>query len=117
VLERSGHEIKGKTLKHLTRYCYYCQKHGKLSGRFRFTLRKDVDFNYCIIVDIIYIDGAPVLHIVDKDICFQAGRWLSNISIKYTWDTLRACWIDTYLGPPDMIMYDAGKNFISKKFK
>ena len=30
---------------------------------------------------------------------------------------LRACWIDTYLGPPDVIVYDAGKNFISRKFK
>jgi hypothetical protein len=117
VLERSGHEIEGKTLEHLTRYCHYCQKHGKSPGRFRFTLREDVDFNYCIIVDIMYIDGAPVLHIVDKGTRFQAGRWFSNISAKHTWDTLRACWIDTYLGPPDMITYDAGKNFISKEFK
>src|SRR6266566_8354630 len=27
------------------------------------------------------------------------------------------CWIDIYLGPPDIITYNAGKNFISKEFK
>ena len=27
------------------------------------------------------------------------------------------CWIDTYLGPLDIIIYNVGKNFISKEFK
>src|SRR6266566_3467903 len=27
------------------------------------------------------------------------------------------CWIDIYLGPPDIITYNAGKNFVSKEFK
>jgi hypothetical protein len=30
---------------------------------------------------------------------------------------LRTCWIDTYLGPPDLITHDAGKNFVSNEFK
>src|SRR6266571_7662207 len=27
------------------------------------------------------------------------------------------CWIDIYLGPPDIIIYNTSKNFISKEFK
>jgi hypothetical protein len=27
------------------------------------------------------------------------------------------CWIDSYLGPPDLITSDAGRNFISKEFR
>ena len=27
------------------------------------------------------------------------------------------CWIDIYLGPPDIIIYNIGKNFINKEFK
>jgi hypothetical protein len=27
------------------------------------------------------------------------------------------CWIDTYLGPPDLVTHDVGKNFVSKEFK
>jgi post-segregation antitoxin (ccd killing protein) len=75
-----------------------------------------VDFNHCIIINVLYIIGKPVLHIVDEGTRYQAGRWLQNISAKHTWDALKACWIDTYLGPPDQITADAGKNFISKEF-
>ena len=30
---------------------------------------------------------------------------------------LRACWINTYVGPPNLISYDTGKNFVSKEFR
>ena len=80
-------------------------------------MRDDIDFNYCIIVDIMYISGSPLLHVVDEGTRFQAGRWLQNISARHTWEVLRMCWIDTYLGPPDLITSDAGKNFVSKEFK
>ena len=63
-----------------------------------------------------YIDGSPILYIIDEATRFQAARWLQNISAKHTWDILRACWIDTYVSPPDHITHDAGKNFVSKEF-
>lgn len=64
-----------------------------------------------------YIDGNPILHIVDEATRFQAARWLNNISARHTWDILRLCWIDVYIGPPDHIIHDAGINLISlKKF-
>ena len=117
VLDRAGHDIDKMALEQLTKYCHFCQKYGKSPGRFRFTLRDDIEFNYCVIIDIMYISGKPLLHIVDEATRFQAGRWLQDISAKHTWDVLRMCWIDTYLGPPDLIAHDAGKNFISKEFK
>jgi hypothetical protein len=54
--------------------------------------------------------------VVDEATRFQAGRFISDFSSKNTWDLLRMCWIDTYLGPPDWIVADAGKNFVSKEF-
>jgi hypothetical protein len=117
LLDRAGHDTNKKTLEHLTKYCHSCQKHGKSLGRFRFTLRDDVEFNFNIIIDIMYISGKPILHVVDEATRFQARRWLQNISAKHTWDTLKQCWIDTYLGPLDLITSDAGKNFVSKEFK
>jgi hypothetical protein len=116
VLERSGHEVDKQAIDHLTKFCSFCQKYGRSPGRFKFTLRKDLDFNHSIIVDIMYIDSSPILHIIDEATRFQAARWLQNISAKHTWDMLRACWIDTYVGPPDYITTDAGKNFVSKEF-
>jgi hypothetical protein len=116
VLERAGHDVDHDTLEYLTKYCEHCQKHGKAPGRFKFNLRDDVNFNYSIIVDIFYITGKPVLHVVDEGTRYQAGQWLQNISATHTWDALRKCWIDTYLGPPDQLVVDAGKQFTSKEF-
>jgi hypothetical protein len=33
------------------------------------------------------------------------------------WDTLRICWINTYLGPPDKLIHNAEKNFASTEFR
>ena len=119
LLERAGHsdDLSKKAIDKLTKFCTQCQKHGKSPGRFKFTLREDVNFNYSIITDIMYIDGSPILHVIDEATRFQAARWLNNISAKHTWDVLRLCWIDTYVGPPDYIVHDAGTNFVSKEFR
>lgn len=119
ILERSGHadDIDIDTLRHLTKYCEHCQRHGQSPGRFNFTIRENIDFNFNIIVDILHISGRPVLHLVDQSTRFQAGRWLKEISTKHVWDQLRSCWIDTYLDPPDFITADAGRQFIAREFK
>ena len=64
-----------------------------------------------------YIDGQPLLHVVDEVTRFEAARWLNSMSAQHTWDTLRTCWIDVYLGPPDIITHDAGTNFSSSEFQ
>jgi len=91
VLERSGHEVNKHNIEQLTKFCSFCQKYGRSPGRFKFTLREDLDFNHSIYVDIMYINGSPVLHVIDEATRFQAARWLQNISAKHTWDMLRAC--------------------------
>jgi hypothetical protein len=116
LLTRAGHNIDTEALIHINKFCHHCQIHGKSPGRFRFTLRDDIDFNHSIIVDIMYINGNPVLHIIDEATRFNAARWLDSISATATWTALRMMWIDTYLGPPDFIVTDAGKNFTSKEF-
>ena len=54
---------------------------------------------------------------MDKSTSLQAGQWLKNVSAKHVWDQLQACWINTYLGPPDFISSNAGTQFTAKKFK
>ncbi|KIM93291.1 hypothetical protein OIDMADRAFT_138097 [Oidiodendron maius Zn] len=110
VLQRSGHDAELSAIEHLTKYCHQCQMNGKAPGRFKFTLKDDHEFNWSIIVDVVYIDDKPVLHVVDEATSFQAARFLPDMSAKAAWDTLRLCWIDTYQGPPDNIVTDAGKN-------
>ena len=95
LLERSGRNVELQALQYLTKYCEQCQKHGRSPGRFAFTLKDDLDFNYNVIIDIMFIGGKPVLHLVDEATHFQAGRWLKNVSAQHVWDQLRLCWIDT----------------------
>ncbi|KAI0998086.1 hypothetical protein K3495_g10103 [Podosphaera aphanis] len=64
-----------------------------------------------------YIDGRPLLHVVDESTKFGAARWVQSMSAQHVWEALRTCWIDVYLGPPDVIAHDAGKNFVSHEFR
>ena len=117
VLSRAGcDDIDEQAMQRINKFCHQCQMHSKAPGRFRFNLRDDADFNYRLIVDVMYITGKPVLHAVDEATAFQAAQFLANMTAKTTWDTLRAMWMDTYLGPPDFIVTDAGTNLKAAEF-
>lgn len=118
LLSKSGHnDVPREYINQINKFCDHCQKHRGPPQRFKFKLQDDsAQFNHSIIVDVMYIDNHPVLHVVDEATNFQAARWLQNISSKHTWDAIRACWIDVYIGPPDYIVTDAGSNFTGKEF-
>ena len=62
VLKRARYEdINTCTIKHLTKFCKQCQLHLKLLGRFKFTIKDNCNFNYLIIVNILYLDRRLVL--------------------------------------------------------
>ncbi|KAI1007485.1 hypothetical protein K3495_g735 [Podosphaera aphanis] len=89
----------------------------KAPGRFKFSCKEKFDFNAEIIVDIIFLDGRNVLHVVDSAIAFQAARFIKDLSAKTVWEAIRLCWIDVYQGPPDDIVHDAGTQLASAEFK
>jgi hypothetical protein len=64
-----------------------------------------------------YINSFSLLYVVNEATRFQAARWLQNITSQHVWNTLRTCWIDSYLRPPDIIVYNAGTNFTSQEFQ
>jgi hypothetical protein len=115
--KRFDHEVKKAVLKKLTKFCTFCQKYAKSSERFKFILKNDVNFNYSIIVDVMYIENHFILHVVDDVTRFQVAKWLQNISARHIWNMLRLCWIDVYLNSSDHILTDADKNFASKEFR
>ena len=82
ILDRAGHEMNQRIIQRFIKYCHHCQKHGRFSDRFSFTIKGDVDFNFHIIVDIFYIEGKSVLHLIDEATRFQAGKWLKSITAK-----------------------------------
>jgi hypothetical protein len=93
LLQRSGHDVKKSVIEKLTEFCIFCQKYAKSSERFKFTLKDDANcnFNYSVIVDVMYIENHLILHVVDDATRFQVVKWLKNISAKHIWDMLRLC--------------------------
>jgi hypothetical protein len=41
ILECFGYDTNKEAIKNLTKFCFYCQKHSKSLGRFKFVLRDD----------------------------------------------------------------------------
>lgn len=118
LLTKAGYEdVDHSILKEIEKFCHSCQLNSQSPRRFKFTLKDDCEFNYEIMVDVMYLSNRPVLHVVDIATAFQAGRFLPSISAKDTWEALRCLWIDTYQGPPDIITHDAGTNFASTEFR
>ena len=56
----------------------------KSPSRFKFTLKDNYEFNYTVIIDVIYLDSKLVLQIVDSLILFQATKFLKDMSAKTT---------------------------------
>jgi hypothetical protein len=85
ILERAGEDTELVVIKHLTKYYKQYQLYEKSPGRFRFTLKNNYEFNYSLVIDIIYLDNnKPMLYVIDSFISFQATRFLKDISAKTT---------------------------------
>lgn len=105
-----------RVLEKIEKSCEPCQIYPQRIRRFKFTLREDKDFNHAIYADVFYIDGKPVLQVVDEATIFKAAKWLNYMQSITLWRALRMCCIDVYLGPPDLIVPDAGKSFMASNF-
>lgn len=63
-----------------------------------------------------YVNRQSLLHVLGKASRLSAARRLSDISSNYTLDMLQNCWIDNNIGPSDIFIHDASRNFISEEF-
>lgn len=118
LLKKAGYDdVDKETLQNIAQFCHHCQIHSPAPRRFKFTLKDDHEFNFEIVVDVLYLNNKPVLHVVDSATSFNGARFLKSLSAKDTWETLRILWIDTYQGPSDIVRHDAGTNFAAAEFK
>ena len=83
------HEI----LKQISNACNTCQVHSPGLLRFLVTLPK----SKCVIkhelaLDLMWIDGSPVLHNVDTHSHFSSTIFLNGKSTKDVWNAFIICW-------------------------
>jgi hypothetical protein len=56
----------------------------KSSNRVKFSLKNDYEFNYSIVIDVIYLDSKLVFYVIDIFMFFQAVSFLENMLAKNT---------------------------------
>lgn len=101
-----------KTLDDINKRCGPCQRIQNGPVRFRVSFgAENVCFNERILMDVMYIDGKPVLHIVDDGTHFGAARFLPDVSTGTIWSTLLKCWSTIYSGLPNRILTEQGTAF------
>lgn len=91
---------KIKKIEESFRACRFTQQH---HSRFQFTIRDDATFNHCVFVDMMKLNGVQCIHVVDNERRFQPARRLISESAASVWNSISYCWIDVYLGPPEVI--------------
>ena len=104
-------------LKRISAACDLCQRLSHAPHRFRVALPDgEVVFNKTVCLDLMYLDNAAVLHVVDKDTKFSAATFLSNETAKETWNTFMRIRVCTYIGFPDVMATDQGPQFKSDRW-
>ena len=113
LLERAGLEaVTSETLERLKGIVVSyepCQRIRNAPLRFRVTIgHENVRFNARAFVDIMYLVGKPVLHIIDEATRFSAARFLTKMSTDALWEAIVKCWSSVYTGSPYNVMVDEG---------
>eukprot|EP00171_Calliarthron_tuberculosum_P018868 IDg18868t1 len=116
LLRRANpNELPPETLKRLediSKKYEPCQKIQPAPSCFRVSFgAAGCRFNERILMDIMYLEGKLVLHIVDEGTRFSAARFIPSVSTKTIWQTFLTCWVAIYTGLPHKILVDHGTAF------
>ncbi|CDF36780.1 unnamed protein product [Chondrus crispus] len=106
-----------KELERVASECDVCQRNVAAPSRFRTALPSDdVVLNRCVCMDIMFLEGKAVLHMVDKDTKFSAAAFLPKQTVDELWSTYLSHWILPYIGHALEIHADQGPQFRSRRF-
>ena len=97
--------------------CKTCQKFAPKALSFQIRETNNVTFNHRLLIDLMWLHGKPVLHIVDEGTNFSAAKFLPGEDAKTIWSTFLKTWSHIYIGFPDQILTDQGKVFKSEYWK
>ena len=80
--------------------------------RFRVSIGlENVRFNARAYIYVMYLDGKPVLHILDSETYFFAARFLPKRSIDAIKGSIVLCWSRVYAELPDKFIVDERSEF------
>jgi len=98
--------------------CDVCQRLAVAPRRFRTTMpTDDLSFNRTVYLDLMYLDGKSVLHVVDRDTAFSAAAFTDGERVDALWQLYCCIWANPYVGHPSSMHADQGPQFKSAAWK
>lgn len=104
-------------LKQITKACANCSELYSSPFRFRTSIPPDeLQFNHELDIDMMWISGQLVLHIIDTHTLYQMGELTKSKSAASLYDTFVMCWDTIFIGYPGKIRLDREPAFDSEEF-
>jgi hypothetical protein len=104
-------------LKDISKSCHACQVYSSKPIHFQIRDPAAIVFNHEIQLDLMYLHGKPVLHIVDVATTFSAANFLPAQDVSSVWNTFLTGWATLYIGFPECILADQGSVFMATHWK
>ena len=114
-----------KTLEKIKEACDTCQRFGPTPVRFKVSLptEDDIKFGEELSIDLMWLDGKAVLHIVDTATRFSAASFLDSSgqdygqSVEGIWLSFIEIWCAMYTCYPNRLRMDQGSAFTSDRWR
>ena len=107
-----------KLLEEISQHCASCTTFSVPPFRFRATIPpEDIIFNREVAIDLMWLNGKPVLHVVDTATNFQNAVFLKSKSTDDIWNDFIDCWTSVHVGFPEIIRLDRESSFTSDQFR
>lgn len=103
--------------------CEQCNTIRNREVQFSHRLKGKIIFNRKLQIDLLYLDGRPVLHVVDTDTGFGNAGFIGGASAakvptaSMVWQTFLQQWVHVYTGHPDVVQHDRGTNLDCQEFR
>lgn len=76
-------------LEEIRKSCKTCSELGRKPRRFKLTVgHEDSQFNHTVAIDVMYLSGKPVLHLLDEATHFQSAVFLKNQKSSTIWTAI-----------------------------
>lgn len=106
-------------LEEVARNCDPCQRNATKPKHFSISLKwKGCRLNHRVLVDVMSTVDGDVVHVLDRGTRFNAALHTAtrkNPSAREIWAAIKLCWIDVYVGPPDILQFDQGSAMTSSR--
>ena len=105
-------------LEEISKACEACRRYSSMPYIFRVAMPiGEIVFNQEVAMDLMWIDGKAILHVVDAQTNYQNAVLLKGQSTEQVWDAFVEAWSTVYVGYPNKIKVDQGSVFTSKKWE